>query len=298
MLARFAIPEHDRRLIPEGRVNGPMPWMIAIMVLLTILAAAVGIALNSGAHSVAATMASKATVQIIEPNERLRNEQKRAAIARLETIRQVRAITPVPDNQARALLEPWLGQGGLTNDIPVPSLIDIEFDAPPDAALLDSVRAQLRDVAPATRLDSQTRLIEPIAALMRWMVWLALGVVLLLVFTTSATVVLAARSALNSHRMTIDTVHLLGGTDRQIARLFQRRIALDTLFGATIGFAAGIALILLFGTQINRLRSALFESADLPWFGWAALALVPLATVGLASLVARLTIVRSIRKIL
>ena len=44
---------------------------------------------------------------------------------------------------------------------------------------------------------------------------------------------LAARSGLDTHRDTIDVLHMLGSTDVQIARLFQRRIAFDTLFGGS-----------------------------------------------------------------
>ena len=35
----------DRRLLPEGRAAGPMPWVIAIMMFLTVLAAAAGLGL-------------------------------------------------------------------------------------------------------------------------------------------------------------------------------------------------------------------------------------------------------------
>ena len=45
MLLDFALPDHDRKLIPEGRVSGPMPWVIAIMLFLTLLVAAAGLAL-------------------------------------------------------------------------------------------------------------------------------------------------------------------------------------------------------------------------------------------------------------
>jgi cell division transport system permease protein len=32
----------ERGLLPEGRLAGPMPWVIAIMMFLTVLAAAAG----------------------------------------------------------------------------------------------------------------------------------------------------------------------------------------------------------------------------------------------------------------
>ena len=45
---------------------------------------------------------------------------------------------------------------------------------------------------------------------------------------TTAVVLLAARAGLETHRDTIAILHMLGSTDVQVARLFQRRIALDT----------------------------------------------------------------------
>lgn len=296
MMSQLLIADHERRLIPEGRVNGPMPWMIAIMVLLTVLAGAMGLALDAGARSVASSLERKATVQIVEPRESLRIEQKAALIEKLRAMPAIVRVDPVTDSEARMLLEPWIGKGGITSEIPVPALIDIEFASPPTAAALDRMRAQLRDIAPAARIDSQAQLVDPVSSLMRWLVWLAVGLVLLLLVATAATVVLAARSALNSHRGTIDTVHLLGATDREIARLFQRRIMLDAAFGGTVGFLVGLIVVLGLGGQLSRVRSALFDAASLPWYAWPVLLLVPLLVVLIANLAARQTVLGAIRK--
>jgi len=44
--------------------------------------------------------------------------------------------------------------------------------------------------------------------------------VLLMIGATAATVVLAARASLDTHRSTIEVLHLMGSTDVQVARLF------------------------------------------------------------------------------
>src|SRR3546814_6831050 len=49
----------DRRLLPEGRLSGPMPWVIAIMMLLTVLAAATGLGLRHAAESLGETAGSR-----------------------------------------------------------------------------------------------------------------------------------------------------------------------------------------------------------------------------------------------
>ena len=51
---------------------------------------------------------------------------------------------------------------------------------------------------------------------------------------------LAARAGLDTHRDTIEVLHMLGSTDLQVARLFQRRIAFDTLLGGAVGTAAAL----------------------------------------------------------
>ena len=58
----------DRRLLPEGRLAGPMPWVIAIMMFLTVLAAAAGLGLGGAAASLGQDLGGRLTVQILQPN--------------------------------------------------------------------------------------------------------------------------------------------------------------------------------------------------------------------------------------
>ena len=50
---------------------------------------------------------------------------------------------------------------------------------------------------------------------------------------------LAARGALDTNRSTIEVMHGIGATDDQVARLFQRKIALDALTGGLAGGGGG-----------------------------------------------------------
>jgi cell division transport system permease protein len=119
-----------------------------------------------------------------------------------------------------------------------------------------------------------------------------------MVGATAATVVLAARAALDTHRSTIEVLHLMGATDVQVARLFQRRIALDALFGSLIGLVLAVAVLFLIGSRVTALGSELLGSAELPPEAWAVLAALPVAGVLLAMLVARLTILRALGRLL
>lgn len=287
----------DRRLLPEGRLAGPMPWVIAIMMFLTVLAAAAGLGLRHAARSLDADIGNRITIQIVEANPDFREAQARIAVSELRQLAGVRAIRRIEASEMRRLLEPWLGPGGLEADLPVPVLIDVDLTS--DAyQRLDVIRAAVLDVAPSARVDDNAQWLAPLAKLIDALKWLATGLVLLMIGATAATVVLAARAALDTHRGTIEVLHLMGATDVQVARLFQRRIALDALFGGAVGLAAAALVLIGIGQRVGALGSELLGSAGLPVVSWLILILLPAAGVLLAMLVARLTILRALGRLL
>lgn len=298
MLLDFALPEHDRKLIPEGRLSGPMPWVIAIMLFLTLLVAAAGLTLADAARQGGADLAQQVTIQIIEADPAERAAQRAGVAKALRGLPGISDVKPVPDAEVRALLEPWLGTGVIDADIPVPALVDVRFDTVPNAATLRQLQQRLKPIAPATKLDSHSSWMAPFFDLMSALVWLAAGVLVLLLVATSAVVVLAVRSALNTHRGTIEIMHMMGGTDLQAARLFQRRVALDALLGGVAGFVAAAAVILALGGRFAAVEPGLLAGAAFPWYGWVLLALIPLAVMGLAMLMARWTVVSALKKML
>jgi cell division transport system permease protein len=287
----------DRRLLPEGRMAGPMPWVIAIMMFLTILAAAAGIALAGSARTLGQDLDARLTVQLSEPNPGLREVQTREMLVGLKRLAAVKTAQAVPEAQLNALLAPWLGNEALDNDLPIPALIDVELKRT-GADDIAVVRELVAMIAPAARVDQQAKWLQPLADLLKSLTWLALGLVTLMTIATSAAVVLAARAALNTHRATIDVLHLLGSSDNQIAGLFQRRIALDALFGGFAGLLLALIVMLLIGERMRALGSELLGSASLGWGGWALLFLLPLIGVALSTVSARITVLRALRQIL
>jgi cell division transport system permease protein len=287
----------DRGLLPEGRLTGPMPWVLAIMMFLTVLAAAAGLGLGNAAKSLDAEIGNRITIQIVEANPDFREAQARIATSELRRLAGVLSIRRLSDEEMEALLEPWLGEGGLEADLPVPAMIDAEL-TPEAYGRLDVIRAAIREVAPSARVDDNAQWLAPLAKLIDALELLAGGLVVLMVGATAATVVLAARAALDTHRSTIEVLHLMGATDVQVARLFQRRIALDALFGGFVGLVAASLVLLVIGNRVGALGSELLGSAGLPLVSWLILIALPIAGVALATLVARTTILRALGKLL
>ncbi len=285
----------DRRLLREGRRAGPMPWVIAIMMFLTVLAAAAGLALGNAASSLDAGLKGKLTVQIADPSPAIREAQVRRVETELRRLAAVSQVTPVPEAELTAMLRPWLGDDSIEADLPLPALIDVELRraTPEDAAL---VAETVRAVAPEARVDAHARWLAPLAGLLGALTWLAAALVILMAMATGAVVVLAVRAAVNTHLATIDVIHLLGASDAQIVNLFQRRIALDALFGGGIGLVLGLIVLLILGDRLRAIGSELLGSAGFGWLGWGALFLLPVAGAIVATLVARVTVLASLRK--
>ncbi|MET0369879.1 MAG: cell division protein [Sphingobium sp.] len=283
-----------RRLLPEGRVAGPMPWIIAIMMFLTILSAAAALGLGAAVRSMSADLAGRASVQIVEANAENRTALAAKVLAALEGSADVRRAKAVDPATLADQLRPWLGEEATSGDLPIPALIDIDL-APGDAdARIGRVRQLLSDLSAKVRLDPHAAFLQPLAGLLVAFGWLAIGIVLLMALATGAVVVLAARGAHDSHKATIDVLHLMGATDVQIARLFQRRIGLDALFGCAIGFVAALIVLAFLGWRLGSTGSDLLGSVSLPWRGWLLLVALPVTGAILATVAARWTVLRAL----
>ncbi|HSG33150.1 MAG TPA: cell division protein [Sphingomonadaceae bacterium] len=297
-LASFS-GERAAQLVPQARLSGPMPWVIAIMIALTTIAAAGGLALSNLADAARAELRGGLTVQIVEAAPEERERQARAAVALLTRFDGVESVQRIPDSELGDLVEPWLGEmGAIGEDIPIPALIDVRLEGQVTNQRLTAVRNLLSGRAPAARVDAQSSWLGPVFSAIGSLQWLAGGLVVLLAATSAAAVWLASRSALGSNRGTIEIVHLLGGTDGQIAGIFQRSVGYDAVLGGAVGLGLGLAAILLLGGQFAALGSGMIAGGGLHLTDWLIIAAIPLVGVLIALFTARLTVLSALRRML
>jgi len=289
----------DTELVPQSRLAGPMPWVIAIMVALTVIAAGAGLAASNVARNAADTLAGGVTVQIVEADPTARLRQAEAAAQRLNAQPGIDSAVVVSQEEVERLIEPWLGGMAIDGQaIPVPAIVDVRLRDEVTGEKLGALRRTVREVAPTARVDAQSTWLRPVFGAIDSLRLLALALVGLLAGALAAVVLLAVRNALGTNRETIEIVHLLGGTDQQIARLFQRSVGFDAAGGGAIGLGLGLVAVLLLGRQFAGLDAGLISGGALGWIDWLLLALVPVAGVGLAMLTARWTVLRALRRML
>jgi cell division transport system permease protein len=286
------------RMLPASRFSGPIPWVIAILIALVVIAAAGGLALRNLATSAQADLSSAVTVQVIEANPDLRAQRGAAAVKVLTGVDGVQSVRLVPESELAALLEPWLGAGAASGDVPIPALIDVELTSSAGPVEIARIEAALQAAVPDARVDAQSDWLRPVYGALSALQWLALGLIALVALATAAAVWLAARNAFASARDTVEIIHLLGATDRQISAVFLRTVLREAAFGAAIGAALGGGAVWLLGQQFAALDSGMASGGVLTPMDWLAIGAVPVAGVLLALLTARITIALALKDML
>jgi cell division transport system permease protein len=284
-MSLFMASEAERRLIPSSGLRGPVPVLIAIMTFVMVVVAAAGLALANSAAVVKDGVEHRYTIQISDGAARAP-----AAMAAARGQRGVTRVEQVPPGELQQTLERWLGPTAGEADLPLPAIIDVDL-AP--GANPDAISAAIERAVPGARFISHRTSLEPLLKALRGLTLLALGLVLLIALASAAAVVLAARGALDTHRGTIEVMHGIGATDRQVAELFVRQIALDALAGGLAGAAvAGLVIALILGGASTA--TILAGAPPLGWNDALWLATLPLAIALLATVIARVALLRAL----
>lgn len=276
----------DRRLLGIRPLSGPTPWVVAIMSFSIMLVASAGLALANSAALFAGAVEQRYSVEIPASSDR--------SAQLLKALREAPAVSDadlVSEREMRGSLRRWLGPLAESDDLPVPNLIT--FNLTPGASPA-SVSNVVNHVEPAAVIQGFSARAAPILRSLRALQWTALTLVLLLA-AAAAVIMLAARAALDTHRSTIEILHGVGATDRQITLLLQRKIALDSLVGSIAGAAASATVLALLAAG-SAFLGELGGGATLGAGDLALLAMIPFALTGLAAFVARSAVVARLRE--
>lgn len=278
----------EARLLPAEGLHGPTVAVMAMMSFVMIVVAAAGLALANAAGVVVSGTQSRYVIELPATSA----SDLPRAVAAARSVPGVRNVVAVPQSEMRKTLERWLGDSANSPDLPIPSMATVEL-AP--GARSATVASAVQATVPAARISAESAELKPLLGSLRALQWLALALVLLMTIATAAAIVLAARGALDTHRPTVEIMHGIGATDRQVTRLFERKIAIDAIAGALAATVAASIVLLLIGAGASA------AAADLAWWSpfaardFLLLALIPIAAVIIAVAVAHATLLRALR---
>jgi cell division transport system permease protein len=286
-----------------------LPWLIAFMVYLSILALAGMLVLDDIARRWDKGMSGTLTVQIApSPGNAVTSgtDQKASKddARRLQAILDLLRPTPgvaraktLSEDKVVALLEPWLGKGVLDAGLPLPKLIDVELE---NGVGLDiaALEIRLRAIAPGAVIDDHGVWLGHLVDLIQTLRALALAVLVFIAFATTGTVIFATRTGLAIHHEAIEVLHLIGAQDAYIARQFASRALMLGLRGGVIGLLLAVPTLWSIGTLAHSLRSGYFPEFSLGLVHWAILVCLPIVVALIAMISARLTVMKTLARML
>jgi cell division transport system permease protein len=289
MPARFSRSGDGANVLAPARM-GPVLWVIAVMTCLAMLGLGAALGLTPAAAGLSQQIAGRATIQIVQTDVAARRAEVAALRQALARAPYVGAVDVVSEQRIDAMAAQWLGDGVSASGLPLPALIDVDL-LPGDAQAVRRLTQLVGQTAPDARVIPHARWLQPVARLVGVIGWLAAGIAALLILAAAAVAVVAARGALAVQRPVIDVLHLVGATDVQIARLFQRRTAWEVSLGAVLGAAIAVAIAVTVGAMTSGVSSGLVTEAAGPPLRWLWMLAVPPAIILVATFAARRAVI-------
>ncbi len=285
---RFDLP-NDREDI--GRF---LPWLVAFMVYLSIVALAGLLALERMTarwdHGVVGTLTvHMAPAATAEQNAR----RLKDATDVLTATPGVARAEPVPAARVAELLEPWLGPSVRDADLPLPLLIDVELRDEPEVDLGQLGRS-LDAVVPGTAVDDHRSWLRRLVSLARAVEALAAAMLGLVALVTVVAVVFATRAGLAVNRDVIEVLHLIGAHDAYIASQFAARAFKTAFKGGLLGFLLAAPTLFAIGFFAARIEEGLLPRIEFGPVHWGMFAAVPLLAAMAALVSARTTVLRTL----
>ena len=289
-------------ILPRDAGAAPLDFVIAVMAFLAALALGDSLIADRAAQGWQSGLSDRLTVQVLPPEQGAAKDMLDAetakAVALLTATPGIAHAAPLSEAEIDALVEPWIGKGGLTDDIPLPRLIDASITPGADVDI-PALAARLKQAAPHALLDDHSRWLARLSAVASTLRYSAYGILLLIALATAAAVSFATRAGLDAHHEMVELLHQMGARAGFIARAVEWHYLISSLLAALLGTVMAAALFLaaggleVFGVEaVPFLPPLSLRWTEIPW-----LLTVPLVTALIAWATARISVLSVVRAI-
>lgn len=273
-----------------------LPWLIAFMVYLAVLAMAGVFQIAQMAERWERGVGDTMSVQI----PAAAGADDRAVQEALNVLRTTPGVVraePLAEQRILDLLRPWLGDAADAADLPLPRMIDVTVDRQRgvDAPAL---QRRLRAVVPGASVDDHRVWLDRLISLLRTVEALGAAVLALIGLVTVGTVVFTTRTGLSIHHEAIEVLHLIGARDAYVARQFAGRALALGFRGGLIGLLFAVPTLIGLGYLAGRMEAGVLPDVGFGPVQWAAIAVLPVLAAAIAMLTARVTVLRTLARML
>jgi cell division transport system permease protein len=286
--AEAGAPWRPAPLLPRERAQDLLlVFVTAVLSFFACLAVVAALGANRAAEGWADQLRGSATVLIRPTGTESADAAAERATAVLAKVDGVAEASELEAQKARALVEPWLGQGVDLADLPIPRLVTLEFDpkkpSPSAGALEQALKANGLDGV----VDDHSRWIKDIVRGGELARAAAIAVAVLTGLAAAAVVAFATHADLQGRRDIVEVLHLAGAEDGFIIGLFQNRLARLTAVAGLLGAIA--AALVAAAVRLMGGGGGLTPVLPIAWTDLLAVLPCPLIVAGVAVVAARIT---------
>lgn len=259
-----------------------------VLIGLLVLVVAIGLAAD---HDAPAAGRRPRTVSITlapatDPQHAVAQARELLALVRAQP--GVAAAEPVTEHELGKLVEPWLGEGARPPGQPGPWMIEVT-----SISGNDMEPARLQRIFARSDLDARIDDITPIAehapGAGGFPQRLAVAGGGLLLAALVGAVVMIVRRSLQRHLGTVALLREMGAVDGYLARQLEHQAMVSGLRGGLAGFTVAMLSVLSCSAALRAWPGGSPGGLLLRPVDWVILAMVPVATAVVVTLVARLT---------
>ncbi len=276
--------------------------LIGLMSFLAVLAGCGTLALNSMAHRWSSGLENKITIEIpvetkdghLLSEDTVKKETLKIAHG-LENHPTIKTSTILDASDIQDLLSPWISNGLILDDIPLPGLIAVELKQS-DKSTLIKLEKDISNISPYANMETHHEWLSDLIHFTNTLKSLALFITLTITITTLIAVIAGIRARLAIHKKEVELLHSMGASDIYIARQFQRHAMIIGIKGALIGTVFGMVITTLLMFMSTHSGSSLIPEIRISTGAILLLLTIPAFACILSATTARITVLRSLSK--
>ena len=276
--------------------------LIGLMTFLAVIALSASYALGGIAERWTSGLENHITVEIpaTKPDGTLLSPQEvKSLTADMVTLITnqpgVVSAEPMSEEDIQQLVDPWLGDTGLLEDMPLPGLITVTVNRD-NKRILDVLDQRIKNVADNASLDTHESWLNDVLGFTNSMRFAALLLVLIITLIAIIAVAGAIRARISIHKEEVELLHLMGASDTYISKQFQRYAFILALTGAIGGTVLGGISLLIIKWLSGEMNGLLLPDFSLSGLQIISLIAIPVIAALIALITSRQTVLNVLIK--
>jgi cell division transport system permease protein len=285
---------------PSGRF---VPWIVALMVYLATISLTVAFVVSSLINRWDTGFTARLSVEIpaynaFDPDGEWEMTKVKGQVAQiLLRTPGIGSVRTLSKGEVLSTLEPWLGENSNLEDLPLPTLLEVEVK---DRDIVDIVllKQNLQEIMSGIIVEDHMGWQRGILDLAHSAQVIGFLIVAMIILAAVSTIAFTSQTSLIIHRNVIEILYLVGATDDYIARQFQYHALRVGIRGGAVGFFMTGTTFIVLKFFARDLDTTLLNEVVSNMALWSVALLVPLFVTIFMMMAARLSVRLALKYVL